>query len=93
MANPASYFSTLVQSSAAIVGFVVAFSTILYQLERREVNERTDTLREEFKQLSEKYEEVINNIKNSLYMNTERYDKDKDYLRDTSLGQSKLLEK
>lgn len=46
MASPEWFFSTLAQSSAAIAGLVIAFSAVLYQLERQRREKRTDELRE-----------------------------------------------
>jgi hypothetical protein len=62
MASPEWFFSTLAQSSAAIIGFVLAFSAVIHQLERQQREKRTDKLRDELIELRYKYGNVIHNM-------------------------------
>jgi hypothetical protein len=50
MANPAWFFSTLAQATAAIVGFFIALATVIYQLERAEKRRKTEDLRDSFEE-------------------------------------------
>lgn len=59
MAEPEWFFSTLAQASAAIAGLIIAFSVVLYQLERERHERRTEHLREELIQFRNKYENII----------------------------------
>lgn len=59
MAEPEWFFSTLAQASAAIAGLVIAFSAVLYQLERRRREDRTKELREKLIDFKTKYEGLI----------------------------------
>lgn len=59
MASPERFFSTLAQSSAALIGLIIAIATVQYEFERRRVDERTESLREQFEQLKDKYERVF----------------------------------
>lgn len=59
MASPEWFFSTIAQAAAAIVGFVIAFSAIIYQMERRRREQRTEELREHLSDLHSKYMDVI----------------------------------
>ena len=66
MASAAWFFSTLAQSSAAIVSFIVAFSTVHYQLEKREVNKRNKEFRQDLTEFYDKYNNVVGFLYNYL---------------------------
>lgn len=63
MADPAWFFSTLAQSTAAIIGFIIAFSAVLYQLDRQRRERRTQELREELIDFEDEYDEVLVNAR------------------------------
>jgi hypothetical protein len=62
MVNPAWFFSTLAQATAAIVGLLVSLSAIQYQLERQRRERRTEDLRDETIEFKEKYTDIIPSI-------------------------------
>lgn len=56
------FFSTLAQSAAGILAFIVAISTVIYSIKRQKRNERTDELREDLSKLSNQECELINHL-------------------------------
>jgi len=59
MVNPAWFYSTLAQSSAAIIGFIIAFTAVIHQLERQTRERRTQELREILSTFEEDYRIVL----------------------------------
>lgn len=59
MAGTAWFSSTMAQASAAIAGLIIAFSAVHYQLERQQLEKRTEKLRDELISLRRKYYNVI----------------------------------
>jgi len=55
MPNPAWFFSTLAQATAAIVGFFIALATVIYQLERAEKRSKTEDLRDSYREFRDFY--------------------------------------
>ncbi|MUV60011.1 hypothetical protein [Halobacterium sp. CBA1126] len=53
------FFSTLSQSSAALIGLVITFTAVLFQLERQRRRDRTEELRSGLIDLKDKYEAVL----------------------------------
>jgi len=92
MVNGAWFFSTLAQSTAAIASFIIAISTIFYQLERRRVNERTDEVCDELTKLRQRYEFIIDTISGNF---DDRLGDEIDtpYLTDTNIGPNDLRKK
>lgn len=82
MAEHEWFFSALAQSSAAIIGFVFAFSAVLHQIEQQQINDRTDDLREELIKLQSKYAEIIDVL---LFALMDLVDTDTSYLTDIDL--------
>lgn len=67
MASPEWFFSTMAQSVAAIIGFIMAFTAVLYSLERQRREERTDDLRAELIDLRDKYIDILDKIESALF--------------------------
>ncbi|WP_143420783.1 hypothetical protein [Halorubrum ezzemoulense] len=61
-----TFFSTLASATAALLGFVFALGTVLYQFERRRVEQVTDELREDFSNMKEKYAQNFNLLSSVL---------------------------
>lgn len=59
MVNPAWFFSTLSQGTAAIVGLLVSARLIQYQLERQRRERRTEDLREEIQDFEDKFGHIL----------------------------------
>lgn len=59
MVNPAWFFSTLSQGTAAIVGLLVSARLIQYQLERQRRERRTEELRDEIQEFEKKFGDIL----------------------------------
>jgi hypothetical protein len=59
MVDPAWFFSTLSQGTAAIVGLIVSARLIQYQLERQRRERRTEDLREEIQEFDKKFGHIL----------------------------------
>jgi hypothetical protein len=66
MASPEWFFSTLAQSSAALIGFIIAIATVQYQFERRRIDKRTEELRDELRKMKNKYRSIFTTISITL---------------------------
>lgn len=66
MASPEWFFSTIAQATAAIVGFVIAFSAVIYQNERQRREQRTESLREGLSELRTKYKDIVETMSTSF---------------------------
>lgn len=59
MASPEWFFATIAQAIATIVGFVIAFSAVIYQIERQRREQRTEHLRDNLSDIRTKYQDLI----------------------------------
>lgn len=66
------FFSTLAQSTATILGLVIALSGVIHQLERQEVRRNTDSLKEELSKLSNKYHDIFELLGREFSKNIEK---------------------
>ena len=89
MAKPAWFFSTLAQVTAAIVGFIVAFSAGLYPLERQRREDRTDRLRNALIDFRNEYFDVIRSLS---FVAGNGNVTTKDYLKDFTKDTEELQE-
>lgn len=71
MVNPAWFFSTLSQGTAAIVGLLVSARLIQYQLERQRRERRTEDLRKEVQELDEKFGHILSPMTGTLAGNAD----------------------
>lgn len=71
MVNPAWFFSTLSQGTAAIVGLLVSARLIQYQLERQRRERRTEDLREEIQEFDEKFGHILSPMAGTFAKNAD----------------------
>ena len=67
MVDPAWFFSTLPQATAAIVGFLISLRAIQYQLEKQRRETRTRDARQDLLDFKEKYMDILHPIAGQFY--------------------------
>lgn len=60
--NPAWFFSTLSQSTAAVVGFIIAVTTVTYSIEQQKRMEKVSEFRDILKEIGGKYTHSVDDI-------------------------------